>query len=52
MARILSGRALGLVLSGGGARGCAHIGVLRAMEELGIEVDMIGATSIGATIGG
>jgi predicted acylesterase/phospholipase RssA/CRP-like cAMP-binding protein len=50
LARILSGRALGLVLGGGGARGFAHLGVLRALEELGIEVDMIGGTSIGATM--
>lgn len=50
LARILSGRALGLVLGGGGARGFAHLGVLRALEELGIEVDMVGGTSIGATM--
>jgi predicted acylesterase/phospholipase RssA len=52
LARILSGRALGLVLGGGGARGFAHLGVLRALEELGIEVDMIGGTSIGAPLAG
>lgn len=50
VARLLSGRALGVVLSGGGARGFAHIGVLRAMHEAGIVIDAIGGTSIGAII--
>jgi predicted acylesterase/phospholipase RssA len=48
LARILAGRAAGLVLSGGGARGFAHLGVLRALEELGIPIDVVGGTSIGA----
>ena len=52
LARILGGHAVSLVLSGGGARGFAHIGVLRALEELNIKIDMIGATSIGAPIAG
>ena len=52
LARILSGNAIGLVLGGGGARGFAHLGVLRALEELGIPVDMVGGSSIGAPIGG
>lgn len=50
LARILSGNAVGLVLGGGGARGFAHLGVLRALEELAVPVDMIGGTSIGAPI--
>jgi len=50
LARILAGRGLGLVLGGGGARGFAHLGVLRVLEELGIPVDMIGGTSIGAPL--
>jgi len=50
LARILTGRAFSLVLGGGGARGFAHIGVLRALDELGVKVDMIGGTSIGAPI--
>ena len=37
VARLLTGRGLGIVLSGGGARGFAHIGVLRAMREAGID---------------
>ena len=41
-----------LALSGGGARGIAHIGVLRALEEGGIPVDAIAANSIGAVVGG
>jgi NTE family protein len=43
---------IGLVLSGGGARGAAHIGVLKVIEELGIPVDAIAGTSMGAVIGG
>ncbi len=43
---------VGLVLSGGGARGGAHVGVLRALEELGVSIDVIAGTSIGAIIGG
>ncbi len=43
---------VGLVLSGGGARGLAHIGVLKALEELSIPVDCITATSMGALVGG
>ncbi len=52
LARILSGNAVGLVLGGGGARGFAHLGVLQALEELGVSVDMVGGTSIGAPIAG
>jgi predicted acylesterase/phospholipase RssA len=52
LARILTGNAVSLVLGGGGARGFAHIGVLRAMEELDIPVDMVGGTSMGAPIAG
>ena len=43
---------MALALSGGGARGIAHIGVLRALEEGGIPVDAIAANSIGAVVGG
>ncbi len=42
---------VGLVLSGGGAKGLAHIGVLKVMEEAGVRVDYIGGTSMGAIIG-
>jgi predicted acylesterase/phospholipase RssA/CRP-like cAMP-binding protein len=48
LVRILAGQAVSLVLSGGGARGFAQVGVIRALEELGIPVDMVGGTSIGA----
>jgi NTE family protein len=51
LARIVSGRAVGLVLSGGGARGFAHIGVYQALEAMGVPVDFVGGTSIGALIG-
>ena len=52
LARVLAGQAIGLVLGGGGARGLAHIGVLRAFEELDIPIDFIGGTSIGSILGG
>lgn len=52
LARRLCGASVGLVLGGGGARGCAHIGVLRALEELGIPIDLVGGTSIGSFVGG
>ena len=42
----------GLVLSGGAARGLAHIGVLKALEEHGVRIDAIAGTSMGAVIGG
>lgn len=48
--RLLTGSAVSLVLSGGGARGFAHIGVIRAMNERGIPIDAIGGTSMGAVI--
>jgi NTE family protein len=43
---------IGLALSGGGARGGAHVGVLRALRELGIPIDYIAGTSMGSVIGG
>ena len=43
---------VGLVLSGGGAKGAAHIGVLKYIEEAGIPVDYIAGTSMGSIIGG
>ncbi|MCF8178603.1 MAG: patatin-like phospholipase family protein [Sulfuritalea sp.] len=50
--RILMGKAVGLVFSGGGARGFAHLGVLKAIEEAGIPVDYLGGCSIGSVIAG
>lgn len=52
LARRLLGRSLGLVLGGGGARGIAHVGIIRAFQEAGIEIDLVGGTSIGAFVGG
>ena len=52
LARRLAGRALGVVLSGGGARGFAHVGVLAALEEDGFVVDRVGGCSMGALIAG
>jgi NTE family protein len=51
VARLVFGRGTTLVLSGGGARGLAHVGAIRALLEQGIEIDAIGGTSIGAVIG-
>jgi predicted acylesterase/phospholipase RssA len=51
LARFLTGNAVGIVLGGGGARGFAHLGVLRALERSGIPVDLIGGNSMGALIG-
>lgn len=51
IARLISGHARGLVLAGGGARGLAHLGALRALRESGHDFDAIGGTSIGAIIG-
>ncbi|KAL9044782.1 MAG: hypothetical protein Q9214_002105 [Letrouitia sp. 1 TL-2023] len=51
LARRLCGKSVGLVLGGGGARGLAHVGVIRALEESGIPIDIIGGTSIGAFVG-
>lgn len=50
LARRLTGRAIGLVLSGGGARGYAHVGVWRAILESGVDVDHFGGTSMGALL--
>jgi lysophospholipid hydrolase len=51
LARRLLGKSVGLVLGGGGARGIAQVGIIKAMEEAGIPIDIIGGTSIGAFIG-
>ncbi|HUO80526.1 MAG TPA: patatin-like phospholipase family protein [Steroidobacteraceae bacterium] len=51
VARLLTGQAVGLVLSGGGARGFAHIGVVRALREAGVAIDLVGGTSMGAIMG-
>jgi NTE family protein len=48
--RQITGRGIGLVLGGGGARGFAHIGLLRALEQLQIPVDVAGGTSMGAFV--
>ncbi len=51
LARFLTGKAVGIVLGGGGARGFAHLGVLKAFAEANIPVDVIGGNSMGALIG-
>ncbi|HEY9092165.1 cyclic nucleotide-binding and patatin-like phospholipase domain-containing protein [Parasphingorhabdus sp.] len=51
VARFLTGRAIGLVLAGGGALGCAHLGVVQALQDARIPIDFIGGTSAGAAMG-
>ena len=51
VARLLAGEAVGVVLGGGGPRGFAHLGALRALEEAGVPIDAVGGTSIGAVMG-
>lgn len=50
IARIITGRAVGLVLSGGGARAYAHIGAVRALHQAGVRFDFLGGSSMGAVI--
>lgn len=50
LARLLTGRAVGLVLAGGGARGFAHIGEVKGLREAGVPFDLIGGASMGAVI--
>jgi NTE family protein len=52
VARLITNRGIGLVLSGGGARSMAEIGVVQAMQELDIPIDAIGGTSAGALVAG
>lgn len=52
VARTITGRAVGLTLGGGGARGYAHLGVVKALRELGVPIDVMGGTSMGAIIAG
>lgn len=51
LARWLTGNSIGLVLGGGGARGAAHVGMLKAIQDAGIPIDMVGGVSIGAFMG-
>jgi predicted acylesterase/phospholipase RssA/CRP-like cAMP-binding protein len=48
VARTITGRAVGVALGGGGARGFAHFGVIKALRELGIPIDALGGTSMGS----
>jgi len=50
LARLLARKAVGLVFAGGGARGFAHLGTWRALQEHGVEIDCVGGTSIGAVL--
>jgi NTE family protein len=51
LARIIARHSVGIVLSGGGSRAYAHIGVIRALREAGLPLDVIGGTSMGAIVG-
>ncbi len=50
LARFIAGKAVGLCLGGGGARGFAHFGVIRTMQEAGLPIDIIGGNSMGAYV--
>jgi NTE family protein len=50
LARVMTGRSVGIVLSGGGARAYSHIGAVRAIREAGIPIDFAGGASMGAVI--
>ncbi len=52
LTRFVSGKATGLVMGGGGAKGWVHIGAIRALEECGVTIDAVGGTSIGALSSG
>ncbi|KAI8842791.1 acyl transferase/acyl hydrolase/lysophospholipase [Chytriomyces cf. hyalinus JEL632] len=52
IARRLLNKSIGLALGGGGARGISHIAIIRAFEEAGIPIDMVGGTSIGSFVSG
>ena len=52
LSRYLTDQSLGLVLGGGGARGFAQIGIFKAMQEAGVNVDWVGGTSMGSIMGG
>uniref|UniRef100_A0A3Q1JQE2 lysophospholipase n=1 Tax=Anabas testudineus TaxID=64144 RepID=A0A3Q1JQE2_ANATE len=51
LARILTGNSIALVFGGGGARGCCQVGILQALNDSGIPIDMVGGTSIGSLMG-
>uniref|UniRef100_A0A671P103 lysophospholipase n=1 Tax=Sinocyclocheilus anshuiensis TaxID=1608454 RepID=A0A671P103_9TELE len=51
LARVLTGNAIALVLGGGGARGCSQVGIIRALSEAGIPIDLVGGNSIGSMMG-
>lgn len=51
LARAMTGREVALVLSGGGARGTAHVGVVKALTELKVPVDVVGGSSFGSIVG-
>ncbi len=52
LARVITGQTVGVVLSGGGARGIAHLGVLRGLMEMGVPIDAVGGASMGSQIAG
>lgn len=50
LARLLTGHAVGVVMAGGGARAFTHIGVVKALRESGVPIDLVGGTSMGAIV--
>jgi NTE family protein len=51
LARVVTGKATGLALGGGGARAFAHIGAIRALKEAGVPIDFVAGTNVGAVVG-
>ena len=52
IARLVEGKGLGVVFGGGGAFGTAHLAILKALGEFGVDIDMVGGTSVGAAMAG
>lgn len=50
LARLLTGHAVGVVMAGGGARAFTHIGVVKALRQSGVPIDLVGGTSMGAIV--
>ncbi|WP_439614371.1 patatin-like phospholipase family protein, partial [Reyranella sp.] len=50
LARLLTGHAVGVVMAGGGARAFTHIGVVKALRQCGVPIDLVGGTSMGAIV--
>ncbi|TVR77474.1 MAG: hypothetical protein EA409_11725 [Saprospirales bacterium] len=52
ISRLLTDRGIGVVFAGGGAKGFSHVGILKAMKEYGLQMDMVGGASVGSVVAG